>query len=619
MPNEQKTKESVLEANNEEYAVILSGFVLVFILSCSTDKALPPVKQGDYASVQKYLTEYINQEMKRDKVVGLSIGLIDDQQLVWAQGFGYADKEQGIPATSQTIYRIGSISKLFTAISVMQLEEQGKIDIDKPLQTYLPEFSIKTRFPDAGPITPRTMMTHHSGIPQIFKGYYSSVPPSMVLPILKESYAVAPPNFIFIYSDQAVSLLGQMVESVSGKDFVSYMDEKIFAPMGMAKSSFDLKHEMKPLLSLPYESGKAQGQQVCRETAAGRVYSNVEDLSKLPMMVFADGMSGSNRILKPETLKKMLTVQNDNSPLDFDVRVGLNWFLSCWDFPKRTGHIAHHGGEVSHFVNRVIILPEYKLGVIVLSNSSEANVWEISHKALNMMLQSKAGISWEYFQQETTSEQVKLSEQELKKYVGTYYEQYDLHIFEIKLKHRRLVLSPLFAFKFPGIEIELIPLKNGGLKPRAMVLGLWPINLDRLARGVGWYNRINHLYFTFHEINGMKVIAANRNGFEIFFASRIDPVAIPDAWMKRLGNYELLNPDENFKHDRKSSLFIRNAFLISRLSEGFQPIVRAVKPISDTEAVVMVWPGGMGDVITIIKQNNGEILCDSGFQYRRLK
>jgi CubicO group peptidase (beta-lactamase class C family) len=87
--------------------------------------------------------------------MGVSIAIVDDQKIVWSQGFGYADVKNNLPATSETVYRIGSISKLFTVMATMQLAEQGKVDIDQPLKKYLPQFSVKTRFPDSGPITLR--------------------------------------------------------------------------------------------------------------------------------------------------------------------------------------------------------------------------------------------------------------------------------------------------------------------------------------------------------------------------------------------------------------------------------------------------------------------------------
>ncbi|WP_239649871.1 serine hydrolase domain-containing protein [Methylocucumis oryzae] len=130
--------------------------------------------------------------------------------MVWAQGFGYADAANKIPATPETVYRMGSISKLFTDTLVMQLAEQGKLNIDKPLQTYLPDFWIKTRFTDAGPITPRNIMTHHSGLPgDMSNGMWIQQPKpfSQLVGQLKDEYIAYPPNTIWSYSNLGLNVI----------------------------------------------------------------------------------------------------------------------------------------------------------------------------------------------------------------------------------------------------------------------------------------------------------------------------------------------------------------------------------------------------------------------------
>src|SRR5262249_9066515 len=122
--------------------------IAVLVLSCTHGKPQAPTQQtkGDYTYTKEYSTWLIQDEMKKNKVIGLSIALVDDQNLVWSQGFGYADLENKVAATPNTEYRAGSVSKLFTATAAMQLVEQGRFDIDKPLKDYLPEFSVKSRF-----------------------------------------------------------------------------------------------------------------------------------------------------------------------------------------------------------------------------------------------------------------------------------------------------------------------------------------------------------------------------------------------------------------------------------------------------------------------------------------
>jgi CubicO group peptidase (beta-lactamase class C family) len=149
----KRSRKGMKEAAIQIIIIVVLCTTTVGAASCSTVPARPAdALPGDYEYTKQYLSWLIQKEMKKFDVTGLSIALVSDQRIVWAEGFGYADKANTIPATSLTIYRAGSIAKLFTTAAVMQLAEQGRIDIDKPLQTYLPQFSVKTRFPASGPI-----------------------------------------------------------------------------------------------------------------------------------------------------------------------------------------------------------------------------------------------------------------------------------------------------------------------------------------------------------------------------------------------------------------------------------------------------------------------------------
>jgi CubicO group peptidase (beta-lactamase class C family) len=134
-----------------------AGAVLCLALAACASAAKKPdfLARGDYSFTREYVSWRIRNEMGRHDVTGLSIALVDDQRVVWAEGFGYADRANGVPAAPGTVYRVGSISKRFTATAAMQLAEEGKIDIDRPLEACLPGFSIRSRFQDAGPVTPR--------------------------------------------------------------------------------------------------------------------------------------------------------------------------------------------------------------------------------------------------------------------------------------------------------------------------------------------------------------------------------------------------------------------------------------------------------------------------------
>jgi CubicO group peptidase (beta-lactamase class C family) len=274
--------------------------VLVLFLgsSCSTapkkpDQTLP----GNYDYLKEYITWYTKKEMQKNQVMGVSIAIVNNQRIVWAQGFGYADIENKVPATAETVYRIGSISKLITVMATMQLAEKGKVNIDQPLKTYLPQFSVKSRFPDSEAITLRTLMTHHSGLPHdIPKGQWASEPPITLLHRLKDEYVAYPTNYVLAYSNVAMALLGLMVEQVSDTEFCEYMNHYVFTPIRMQQSSFKLTSEINRRLSKGYRNGKEAKQLQLRDVATGSVYSNVLDLSRFIQMIFAKGEVGNRRV-----------------------------------------------------------------------------------------------------------------------------------------------------------------------------------------------------------------------------------------------------------------------------------------------------------------------------------
>jgi CubicO group peptidase (beta-lactamase class C family) len=268
--------------------------LLLWLLGCAS---VPPprpdrIEPGDYAYVKEYTSWLIAQEMKKHDVVGLSIALVDDQRVVWAQGFGFADQGKGLAAGPETLYRVGSISKLFTATAAMQLAEQGRLDIDQPLVRYLPEFTVQYRQAPDRPVTPRLLMTHHSGLPgDILKGMFNPDPQpfSRVVEELKTLYAPFPPNRVFSYSNLSLSLLGHAIQKVSGRPFAEYLETALLHPLGMKQSQFSYRPADSLLMSKGYRKGRETAEPGLRDLPAGGLNSSVLDMSRFLRMIFAGG------------------------------------------------------------------------------------------------------------------------------------------------------------------------------------------------------------------------------------------------------------------------------------------------------------------------------------------
>jgi CubicO group peptidase (beta-lactamase class C family) len=182
------------------------------------DQSATVAPAGIYEKVAAELGQMIGQEMQKHHLPAVSIVLVDDQQPVWAQGFGFADPVQKISASAGTIYRVGSVSKLFTDTAIMQLVERGELNLDAPIQQYLPDFHPKNPF--GKPITLRELMSHRSGLvrePPVGH-YFDSTDPSLAATInsLNSTTLIYPPESHIKYSNAAIAAVGYVLSGGRG-------------------------------------------------------------------------------------------------------------------------------------------------------------------------------------------------------------------------------------------------------------------------------------------------------------------------------------------------------------------------------------------------------------------
>lgn len=375
-----------------------SVWVLIFalVLSSATyaDTAEDVAPRTDYARVAAALETFIQNEMKDKQLPSLSIALVDDQQIVWARGFGYADPDKKVPATAKTVYRIGSVSKLFTDIGIMQMVEKAKIDLDAPVSTYLPEFKPANQFDK--PITLRQLMSHRSGLlrESPVGHYFDPTEPSLKNTVLSMNGLplVYPPETRVKYSNVGIATVGFVLERMNKERFPAYLKRAVLEPMGMESSAFEPEPKLMQRLAKAYlwsydgqvwEAPKFQ----LGTAPAGSMYSDVIDLGRFMSSLFAQGRGRNSQVIKPESLKEMLTPQfpNAGGPRNF----GLGFVLNQLDGHRLVGH----GGAVYGFATEIQILPDDKLGAVAVTtmDSSNATVSHIASQALRLMLALKAG------------------------------------------------------------------------------------------------------------------------------------------------------------------------------------------------------------------------------------
>lgn len=370
--------------------LILVGLMLVI---ASRAEAQVP---DQYAGVVQKLTALVEREAKDKKIPAMSIALVEDQRVIWSKGFGHQDRDGKVPATEQTIYRVGSVSKLFTDVAIMQLVEDGKIDLDAPVTNYLPDFKPFMK-PEQKPITLRMLMSHRSGLirESPVGNYFDPTGPSLedTVASVNGIPLVYAPGEKIKYSNAAIAAVGLAVQKVRGEEFTKSVEKTVLGPLGMKSSSFSPDRDFVKKNLAAATMWTYHGREFPAPTfelgmaPAGCMYSTVTDLSKFLACLFAEGKIEGDQLLKPETLAAMLKPQF--APADAKDGFGIGFALSQLDGQKRIGH----GGAIYGFSTELAALPSEKLGVVVVSSRDVTNAvtTRIADDALRLLLAAKAG------------------------------------------------------------------------------------------------------------------------------------------------------------------------------------------------------------------------------------
>lgn len=386
------------------------------LVGCAgTPPPTEPLARGDFAAVPQRLQALIPQEMARAGVAGLSIALVDGPRLLWAQGFGWADAQARRPATADTLYRMGSVSKLFTATAALQLADQGRLDLDAPITRALPEFRIGSRFP-AGPLGParpqdaitlRLLLSHQAGLPRDrLAGMWWAADSAQgqrlpqdfreAVAALAQDELAQPPGLAVAYSNLGLDTVGLAVERVAGRPFEQQLQQQLLAPLGMASATFSAGPLDHPAMAQGHLRGQPRAEPLLRDLPAGGLTSSVSDLARFVQMLLADGRNGQGQaVLAPGRAAQMWQTQNAGAPLDMGFAVGLPWMLSSLgsDSVRGGGPVPHHGGATFFHRSQVMLLPEHGLGVVVAANDSAASdlVNRVAAQALAWLLQARTG------------------------------------------------------------------------------------------------------------------------------------------------------------------------------------------------------------------------------------
>jgi D-alanyl-D-alanine carboxypeptidase len=358
----------------------------------------PLVEHPEVRSAIDLLDAWVEAQRVIRELPGVSIGIVHDQGLVWSGGFGWADVDRREPATADTLYRIGSITKLFTATALLILRDAGRLHLDDPLTKHLPWFQMKAPSAEAGTITIRHLLTHTSGLPRegAFPYFTDSRFPSIEdirarLPMQERPF---PTETRWKYSNLGATLAGEVVAAAAGEPYVDFVRRRILEPLGMTATLVASPQPGHPRLATGYARrlpGSAQTpspapfNDLRGLTAAGNMTTSVTDLARFAMLQLRGGTAGGAQILSGRTLAEMHRVHW----LEPGWQAG--WGLGFRLLRARGKTLVGHGGAVRGFRSNFQICPADKVAVVVFVNSDDADSWLYADKALEWVGGAIAG------------------------------------------------------------------------------------------------------------------------------------------------------------------------------------------------------------------------------------
>lgn len=320
--------------------------------------------------VGTFLDGLLPAQLQREDIAGAVVVVVKNGTILYARGYGYADAAKRKPVSAEnTLFRPGSISKLFTWTSVMQLQEQGKLNLDRDVNDYL-DFKIPSTY--SKPITLRNILTHTSGFEETAKDLFTDRADKMIpLGTYLRTHIpdrIFPPGSVPAYSNYASSLAGYIVARISGKPFEKYVSDSIFKPLGMKHSSFEqpLPEKIRPSISNGYKLGSDDPHsfEFVIPLPAGSLSASGTDMARFMIAHLQDGQFEQHQILRPETARMMHARQHT-----WDESLP-GMALGFYEESRNGLRIIGHAGDTIYFHSDLHLIPERNTGFFISYNSA---------------------------------------------------------------------------------------------------------------------------------------------------------------------------------------------------------------------------------------------------------
>ena len=370
--------------------VKLTTFVLILSLSIATlssfaadDSVAVPTREELLArpnikGALAAIDAWIEGNQIYDQIPGISVGIVHNQELLWSKGYGYANLESRREADADTIYSVCSISKVFTAIGIMQLRDQGQLSLRDPVNKHLSWFDIEQQYELSGPVTIEGLLTHSSGLPReasfdYWRNDLDFPSREQLIDSVGDQQTLYPAHRYFQYSNLGFSLAGEIVQALSGQDYADYMQANVLAPLGLTDTRTYYPEELRgQQLAIGYDGLVRNRGRVPTApfftraiTPAAGYTSSVNDLAKFIIWQFGLLDGEQEGVLNSHTLQEMHRVHWVNP--DWSTSWGLGFVARRQGDRPLAGHTGSCPGYQTNFSMDV----DKRLGVIVLTNAGD--------------------------------------------------------------------------------------------------------------------------------------------------------------------------------------------------------------------------------------------------------
>ena len=375
----------------------IKPIVVFTLLTFSFTALTQEEKEPDFKEALRMIDIWLDGQLDFDRLPGMSIAIVKDQNVIYSKGFGISDMEKKSPTSPSTIYSICSVSKLFTSVAIMKLWEQGKLRLDDSIKAVLPSFNLYQQYEESGPITIRSLLTHSSGLPRESDfPYWSS--PDFKFPTEKEvndrlgkQQSLYPASTNFQYSNLGMTILGSVISRVSGMPYEKYIQENILNPLRLGDTRTYLPETLwREKMATGYDALHRDGHREMMPffkakglTAAAGFSSTVEDLARFVSWQFRLLKNGGQEILKASTLREMQRVQwidqdwKNSRGLGFDIR------------ESGGSTLVGHRGSCPGYLTSVMMNTNEKLGVVIMVNAQGVELTKYTNGVLEILKKAK--------------------------------------------------------------------------------------------------------------------------------------------------------------------------------------------------------------------------------------